>query len=259
MVIVLLGGLPTVRWLRSYAIRSQSFLGNLLLQQGIRPAAVVGTPLPLRPILGEWWRRNGLGLPRVLARRYADRRHNGAAASVDASTPKARGKENAPVHMVSSVRDRRCASILSDLKPDLIVYLGGREIIPKRVLEIPRLGVLGAHWGPLPHYRGMNVTEWAIFNGDPPAVSVQFLSAGVDTGDIVLQRPLPVHQGDTLDTLRERSSDLGTQLLAEAVLMLNAGETTVTPQRLDEGRQYFVMDARLKHIAERRVADVAVE
>ena len=159
--------------------------------------------------------------------------------------------------MVSSARDHRCASILNDLKPDLIVYLGGREIIPKWVLEIPRLGVLGAHWGPLPNYRGMNVTEWAIFNGDPPAVSVQFLSAGVDTGDVVLQRPLPIYEGDTLDALRERSSDLGTQLLVEAVLLLNAGETTRTPQRIEDGRQYFVMDARLRRIAERRVADVA--
>ena len=256
MRVVLLGGLPTVPWLRSYAMRSPLFLGNLLVQRGIRPAAVFGTPLPLRPILGEWWRRNGLGLPLVIARRYLTRRHNGAGASVDAETPAAHEQEGTPVHMVSSVGDQRCVSIMNDLTPDVIVYLGGREIIPKRVLEIPRLGVLGAHWGPLPGYRGMNVTEWAVFNGDPPAVSVQFLSAGVDTGDIVMRRPLPVHRGDTLDTLRERSSGLGTQLLAEAVLMLEAGETTRTPQRLEEGRQYFVMDTRLKRIAERRVADV---
>ena len=137
MRVVLLGGLPTVSWLRSYAMRSPSFLGNLLMERGLRPAAVVGTPLPLRPILGEWWRRNGLGLPLVIARRYVTRRRNGAATSIDAETPPAQGQERPAVHMVSSVGDQRCVSGSRDaLSGTMSVSCSSTRISTARVASV---------------------------------------------------------------------------------------------------------------------------
>lgn len=256
MVIVLLGGLPTTPWLCRYRLRNPSFLGNRLLQHGVKPAAIVATPLPIRPILTEWWQRHGYQLPLVMLQRYVGRRRSASIAKAHEQTPMTCVEVATPVFRVLSAKDPRCVAILNELSPDVVVYLGGREIIPRRVLEIPRLGVLGAHWGPLPAYRSMNVTEWTIFNGDQPAVAVQFMSAGVDIGDIVLQRPLPIYPGDTISALRERSSELGTQLLVEAILLLEAGRATRIPQRLEDGRQYFVMDPRLKRLVEQRLAEM---
>ena len=251
MVIVLLGGLPAIPWLRRYHLRGPSFLGNKLLRHGVRPEAVVATPLPIKPILKGWFRRDGYRLPLVLLQRWWQRT---SIARTHKQAPRTCIEADTSVFTVSSVKDPRCVTILGKLAPDVVVYLGGREIIPRSILDIPRLGLLGAHWGPLPRYRGMNVTEWAIFNGDQPSVAIQFLAPGVDTGNIVCQRPLPIYAGDDISKLRERSSELGRDLLVEAVLLLKEGRVTRTRQRPEEGRQYFVMEARLKRLAEQRLA-----
>ena len=219
----------------------------------------MATPLPLMTVLRARWEQHRLELPLALSRRILTRRKRPAQSNREDETEVGSRRELCSLYTVPSVRDPRCAAILADLKPDLAVYWGGREIIPRRVLEIPRLGFLGAHWGHLPSYRGMNVTEWAIFNGDRPTVSVQVMAPGVDAGDVVLQRPLPLYPGDTLGELRDRSSEMGSELLVEAVLQMMEGSGTPTPQPAEVGHQFYIMDPRLKRVAERRLSEIVAE
>lgn len=258
MVIVLLGSLPSNAWLRGRVLRSPRFLGNRLIRAGVKPDAMISFPWPrhtMLSVLRSWWvqerwhsfihLRN-----RLLDHRLAIRLPGGPvedAGAVDFVSAEV------PVIMTPCLNSDACAEALNRFEPGLIVYSGGREIVPRRVLEIPRLGVLGMHWGRLPQYRGMNMTEWALLNCEPPVVSVLFLEVGVDLGDIVLQRPLSMQPGDTIDSLRVRSSELGVELLVQAVQAIVRGEAIRTPQRPEDGKQYFVMDERLKRVAERNI------
>ena len=80
------------------------------------------------------------------------------------------------------------------LAPDLLVLVGA-DIVPRPLLEIPRLGSLNPHYGLLPRYRGMNVTEWSIYHDDPVGVTVHAVDPGIDTGPIHLRRTIAVKPG----------------------------------------------------------------
>ena len=75
---------------------------------------------------------------------------------------------------------------------DLLVYLGGGGILREAILAAPTLGVLNAHMGLLPAYRGMNVTEWALWNDDPVGCTVHLIVRGIDTGEIISTRRVDV-------------------------------------------------------------------
>ena len=72
-----------------------------------------------------------------------------------------------------------------------IVFLRGCGIIRRMVLEAPKVGVLNAHYGSLPKYRGVYATEWAVLNGEAPYVTMHFVDAGVDTGAILATKAVP--------------------------------------------------------------------
>ncbi|MDH3683345.1 MAG: formyl transferase [Acidimicrobiia bacterium] len=136
--------------------------------------------------------------------------------------------------------------LLGELDPDLIV-LGTSRILRSPVLSIPRVGVLNAHPGLLPAYRGVDVIAWAIHNGDPVGVTIHFVDPGVDTGDIVAQQTIDLRSGDTLSTLKKRAGQAAAEHMADTVRRLMLGEPlTRTPQRAEDGKQYYRMPLSLR-------------
>jgi methionyl-tRNA formyltransferase len=135
--------------------------------------------------------------------------------------------------------------LLKSLAPDVLV-LGGSRILKPHILSIPRIGVLNPHPGLLPAYRGVDVIPWAVYNGDPLGVTVHFVDPGIDTGDIVAQRPFEVQPGDSLGSLRRKADALLGQIMAEVVSQLTRGELTRTPQDRGAGRLYSLMPPDLK-------------
>jgi methionyl-tRNA formyltransferase len=157
-----------------------------------------------------------------------------------------------PVYPVHSHNSARCAELLRSLAPD-IVFLRGCGIIKREILEIPRIGVLNAHYGTLPKYRGVYATEWAILHGDQPAVTMHFVNEGVDSGDILGTRPVPLRPGATLASLRDDSARIGGELLADVLDGLQRGTIRSRKQAADEGVQYFSMHPRIHAVAERKL------
>ncbi len=90
---------------------------------------------------------------------------------------------------------------LREFAPDLVILLGA-DIVPAALLEIPRLGTINPHYGLLPRYRGMNVTEWSIYYDDPVGVTVHAVDPGIDTGEILLHEALtvPIRRDPSLDS-----------------------------------------------------------
>jgi folate-dependent phosphoribosylglycinamide formyltransferase PurN len=124
--------------------------------------------------------------------------------------------------------------------PDLLVLVGA-DIVPQALLEIPRLGSLNPHYGLLPRYRGMNVTEWSIYHDDPVGVSVHAVDPGIDTGPIHMRRSIPVEHGATLESIRAEQRSLSARLLGDTVAALARGTAEPVAQSPDQGRQFYRM------------------
>jgi folate-dependent phosphoribosylglycinamide formyltransferase PurN len=157
-----------------------------------------------------------------------------------------------PVTTYRRIGDPRLATDLRQHAFDLVI-LAGADIVPRELLDIPRIGTLNPHYGSLPGYRGMNVTEWAIYHDDPVSVSVHLVDAGIDTGDILLREPIFVEHGDTLQSIRAKQQLLAAEMICRAVSLLEAGTARPLPQRDFSGRQYYRMHPVLREQVEAKL------
>ncbi len=121
---------------------------------------------------------------------------------------------------------------LTTLKPDVIVVVGYGRIIPQWMLELPPLGNLNLHASLLPKYRGAAPIQWAIAQGERvTGVTTMRIDAGLDTGDILLQREMPIADDDTAETLAPRLAHIGADLMVETLHGLQSGSIQPRPQQ----------------------------
>lgn len=126
-------------------------------------------------------------------------------------------------------------SQLRTLAPDAIIVVGYGRIIPPWMLELPRYGNINVHASLLPKYRGSAPIQWAIASGERvTGVTTMLLNEGLDTGDILLQKELPIADGDTSVTLAPKLAELGAGLLVETLRGLE--QKTLVPQPQDDSQ-----------------------
>ncbi len=120
---------------------------------------------------------------------------------------------------------------LAALKPDAIIVVGYGRIIPQWMIELPPLGNLNLHASLLPKYRGAAPIQWAIAQGEKiTGVTTMRIDAGLDTGDILLQREMPIGENDTAETLAPRLATIGADLMVETLNGLKNGTVQAKPQ-----------------------------
>jgi methionyl-tRNA formyltransferase len=158
------------------------------------------------------------------------------------------------VLQVTDFNDPAAVAAMRQLNADLFVYAGGRDLLREGTLEASRLGCLGGHYGPLPEIRGMGTVEWSVLNDRPIVVAIQRFSRGVDTGDIVLQAPVTLRADDTFLTIRERCYYWTKILLALATRAVLNGSIAPTPQRVEDGRQYYRLHPEVLQLANQKLA-----
>jgi methionyl-tRNA formyltransferase len=120
---------------------------------------------------------------------------------------------------------------LAAIAPDAIVVVGYGRIIPQWMIDLPRLGNLNLHGSLLPKYRGAAPIQWAIANGESvTGVTTMRIDAGLDTGDILMQREIPIAPEDTAETLGPKLASIGADLMVETLRELENGQVRPTPQ-----------------------------
>jgi methionyl-tRNA formyltransferase len=141
------------------------------------------------------------------------------------------------------------------IRPDAIIVVGYGRIIPQWMIELPRLGNLNLHASLLPKYRGAAPIQWAIASGESvTGVTTMRIDAGLDTGDILMQREIPIGSEDTSVTLGPTLAALGADLMVETLRGLENGQVHPTPQdhsqstlapilKKDDGRMDFARSA----------------
>lgn len=127
---------------------------------------------------------------------------------------------------------------VAGLAPDLAVSISYDRILRRALLELPRLGCMNIHAGMLPRYRGRNVINWAILNGETEiGVTAHMMDEGIDTGDILQQRALPIGWTDTYGDVLTRVVDAIPDLVSSTVRGLGDGSLSRQPQ--PAGGTYF--------------------
>jgi methionyl-tRNA formyltransferase len=139
--------------------------------------------------------------------------------------------QNLPVQQPEKLRSAAALDDLRALVPDLMVVAAYGQILPKSVLETPRLGCLNLHASLLPRHRGASPIHAAILTGDhETGITVMYMDEGLDTGDILLAQKLAIGSDETTGQLHDRLADLAAPCLLEALELLEQGNAPRIPQ-----------------------------
>ncbi|MDQ3275470.1 MAG: hypothetical protein M3Q39_10695 [Actinomycetota bacterium] len=127
-----------------------------------------------------------------------------------------------------------------------LVLLVGMPVVPARVLDTARLGVLNAHNGALPSHRGMDAVGWALLHNQPIVCSLHLARAVVDAGEVVAAHPVPVAPVDTL-AARVKTTQLRLLLAGAAHVGATGALPDLTPQPA-VGAQFYRLHPHLKRL-----------
>ena len=114
---------------------------------------------------------------------------------------------------------------MKELQPDVICVVAYGKILPKELLEIPKLGCINVHGSLLPKYRGAAPIQWAVLNGDKSTgVTTMYMDIGMDTGDMILKKEVSIGDEETTGELWNRLSKIGGELLVETLKLIEEGK-----------------------------------
>jgi len=136
-----------------------------------------------------------------------------------------------PVAQPDSLRAAADRQALTAWQPDLLVVVAYGLILPRAVLDLPRLGCINVHASLLPAYRGAAPIQRALLDGRPETgITIMQMAPGLDSGPILLQRGRAIGPRETGGELHDALAELGAEALREALAGLRAGTLTATPQ-----------------------------
>ncbi len=197
------------------------------------------------------WRILFMGTPEFACptlKKLLERKENVIAVYTQPDRPKGRGqklqappvkelaiKNSIPVYQPARVREPEVIEQIRNLKPDLVVVVAFGQILPKSLLEIPPQGCINVHASLLPRYRGAAPLNWCIINGETETgVTTMQMDVGLDTGSMLLKKATPIDQDEDINSLHDRLSNIGAELLAETIDALRTGKLTPEPQEDSE-------------------------
>ena len=139
---------------------------------------------------------------------------------------------NLHIYQPETIKSDSAQEFLKRVAPDAVVIIAYGQIIPGRLLTIPRLGWINLHASLLPRYRGAAPIHWAIANGETTTgLTTMQIDAGMDTGPILLQHDLEIGADETSPELAARMSQIGAGLIVESLWRFDRGE--ISPQSQD--------------------------
>lgn len=150
----------------------------------------------------------------------------------------------------TALNDGRFESWLREQRPDVCPLVAYGRILKQPILDVPAHGFINMHPSLLPEYRGPSPIQTAILDGKTRSgITIMRLDAGMDTGDIILQKELEIRPDDTTLSLSHLLGDIGAALLVEALDLIDQGRATFTPQdhaRATVTRMYGKEDGRIR-------------
>lgn len=127
--------------------------------------------------------------------------------------------KNIKVYQPEKIRkDEELYETLKRLKPDVIVVVAFGQILPQKILDIPKYGSVNVHGSLLPKYRGAAPIQWAIISGEKvTGITTMYMDAGMDTGDMIQKAEVKIDDNDTFGTLYEKMKVKGGELIVQTL------------------------------------------
>ena len=145
------------------------------------------------------------------------------------------------VYQPRRVREPECVEYLRKYNADIIVVVAFGQILPKEILEMPKYGCVNVHASLLPKYRGAAPIQWAVIDGEKESgVTTMMMDVGLDTGDMLEQKAIPLDEKETGGSLFDKLSALGGSMILSTLKGLEDGTITRTPQG-ESGTSYAKM------------------
>jgi len=146
------------------------------------------------------------------------------------------------VHQPKTLRTgeeaERYFEILKRIQPDCIVVAAYGQILPKRILELPKYGCINVHASLLPKYRGAAPIQHSILNGEKETgVTIMQMAEGLDTGDMLMKKSIEIHENEIAEELHDRLAALGAEMILPALRGLEDG--TLTPEKQDDAQSCY--------------------
>ena len=144
------------------------------------------------------------------------------------SSPVKKFAEEKNIKIFQPLKVRKNPEFIDEIKrinPDVICVVAYGKILPKELLDIPRLGCINVHGSLLPKYRGAAPIQWAVLNGDKKTgITTMYMNEGMDTGDMILKEEVEIGNNETTGELWERLSNVGANLLVKTLKLIEQGE-----------------------------------
>lgn len=113
---------------------------------------------------------------------------------------------------------------IKSLNPDVICVVAYGKILPKELLDIPKMGCINVHGSLLPKYRGAAPIQWSVLNGDKETgITTMYMDVGMDTGDMILKEKVKIGEDETTGELWDKLSKVGAKLLVETLEKIERG------------------------------------
>ncbi|NIX18796.1 MAG: methionyl-tRNA formyltransferase, partial [Actinobacteria bacterium] len=188
----------------------------------------LGTPQAAVPTL-EALIRSDHEVPLVVTR--PDRAVGRSRRPIPPPVKRAATEAGLPVLQPTKVRAPEFRETLASQAPDALMVVAYGRILPRSVLEVPRLGPINVHFSLLPRYRGAAPVQWALARGESrTGVTTMLMSEGLDEGDVLLEREVAIEPGEHAPALESRLAVLGAELALETLTGLAAGRIEPRPQ-----------------------------
>lgn len=156
------------------------------------------------------------------------------------------GKTRIAILQPARIKDQKATEEIRDFAPDVIVVVAYGQILPRDVLEIPRLACLNLHASLLPRWRGAAPIQAAIAAGEcETGITAMYMDEGLDTGDILLQRHVEILSNETGGSLHDRLAQIAPEALLESLRLVAAGNAPRILQ--DNARATYAPKLKREH------------
>ena len=136
-----------------------------------------------------------------------------------------------PVYQPLTAKDAETQALVESLHPELTVVVAYGQILPQKLLDVPKFGSVNVHASLLPKYRGAAPIQWAVLDGEAETgVSLMYMTRRLDAGDVIATVRTAIGAEETAPELWERLAKLGGELLVATIPHLQDGTASRTPQ-----------------------------
>lgn len=165
-------------------------------------------------------------------------------------------KHDIPVYQPASMKSDEVFEVLKEANADIFIVVAYGKILPGRILNLPPYGCVNVHASLLPKYRGAAPIQWSIINGETKTgVTTMQMDEGLDTGDMLMKIEVPIAPDETGETLHDKLSLAGKDVLIKTLTALQAG--TLQPQKQNDAESCYasMIDKQLAKIDFSKSAD----